>query len=95
MLEKRGEKIFVLVNPLRRSLDLRDDLLRVFCREIRHRHVFDVIPARLDDVELRRVNRQSLEMKPLRMLPPITIWQADVTLKIVPDDDEFARKIFV
>jgi len=66
----------------------------VFRCEVCHLDVFDLIPALLDDVQLRRVGRQSFEVEPRWMFALIPGVKPFVTLQVVPDDNDFAPKMF-
>ena len=95
MFQEVLQKRFVFVDFFRRPLDLIDNLLAIFGDKIRHLNVFDLIPTLFDHVQLRRVRRQPLEVKPLRMLPHVLGLKTLVTLKIVPNDNNLVTKILM
>ena len=95
MFQEVRQESFAFVDFLRCVLDLRDDLFGIFRSEVCHFNIFDLIPALLDDVQLRRVGRQSLEVEPGRMFTLVLRLQTFVTLKVVPDNNDGASKMFV
>lgn len=95
MFEERRKEVFVFIDGLGGQFDLLNDLLLIFRREVGHANIFCLVPALFDDVEFRRIGRQAFEMKPVWMLSQIFCFETFVTLKIVPDDDDFVFEIFV
>jgi hypothetical protein len=95
MFHKRGQEFFVLVDDLSGQFDLIDDLLNIPRSEIRHFDIFDLVPARLDHIQFRRVGWQAFKLKPIRVVAFVFCLESFVALQVVPDDDDFATEMFV
>jgi hypothetical protein len=77
------------------DVDLCEELLCVCRNEVGKFDVFDLVPTLFDNIQLRRIGRKSLEVKPIGMMRFVKRLQAFVALQIIPNQNDFALKIFV
>lgn len=95
MLEEGGEKSFFVADAIGRLKELVSQFVLVLRREVGHRHIFRVMPARFDRVQFRRVGREEIEVEPVRMLVVKKRRGGMMSRKIVPDQDDLATIITV
>ena len=95
MFHKYGQEFFVLVDDLSGQFDLIDDLLDIPRSEIGHFDIFDLIPTLFDHIQFRRIGRQAFKLKPVRVIAFVFCLESFVALQVIPDDNDFATKMFV